>query len=194
MGENTFRAAVQRLCRAIKEGSSEPLPSGDAAIITGTLRAYVRARYPWARHLQDEDVVQQALADFFAAVQDGRVDCDRSPRYLEQIALNRGADELRRPNPEPLESWLEQADDAAAAELESIYAKTDVAAGLRAAWLAGDDLCFRVVSEWLNQAEGGRAPSSRDVARVVGVSHTAVQECVKRFRELYFPKGVTKPY
>ncbi len=85
-------------------------------------------------------------------------------------------------------------DEALARLLDAEAARSDV---LEAQARAVKDKKFtlvRVVSEWLVIAERtGIEPSSREVAEVLGLSHTTVNEALREFREGYLPKRRASP-
>lgn len=75
--------------------------------------------------------------------------------------------------------------DSSAAQVED---------ALRVAKAVGDSLTYRVVLAWLDLAESQtKTPSSRDVGRALGVSHTSVNQALRRFRDYlappYMPSG-----
>jgi DNA-directed RNA polymerase specialized sigma24 family protein len=120
--------------------------------------------------------------------------------FLFWIARNRAIDHLRRARrSERVEilAWdVEKAapmahysaeDDAIATLLAHDGTADLVEHALRAANAADDALVARVVGAWLELADRlGRAPSSREVAPQAAVSHTSVNQALKRFRG-YFP-------
>jgi DNA-directed RNA polymerase specialized sigma24 family protein len=59
-----------------------------------------------------------------------------------------------------------------------------VVAALRAHVQANDERTVTIITKWLDAAdELGRAPSTREVAELTGVSHTTVAQALHRFRE-----------
>jgi RNA polymerase sigma factor (sigma-70 family) len=113
--------------------------------------------------------------------------------YLTRLARNRAIDHLRRSArkdislSDELSATLPSHDDAVAALLDSSASAATVRAAMRRAVEHDEQLTLRVVTTWLDLAdELDEAPTSRQVADRVGVSHTSVNQALKRFRS-YFP-------
>lgn len=80
-------------------------------------------------------------------------------------------------------------DDFVAALIDRDATHSMVLAALRAGIDAGDDITVPIITKWLDIAdELGRAPSTREVATRVGVSHSTVAQALKRFRAVLEPR------
>lgn len=129
-----------------------------------------------------------------------RADIQNPAAYLTWLARNRAIDRLRAASHQtaaPLEDRPSvppgDDDDAIAALLDRSATASSVAIAMRAALDAGDELAVRVVTAWLNVAEElGEAPPSRRVAIRADVSHTTVNQALRRFAS-YFPTERAQP-
>ena len=118
--------------------------------------------------------------------------------YLTRLARNRAIDELRRRRRHDVqfadEFVGEAEDDRTAALLDASATAANVERALNVAHAAGDTIGIRIVSTWLDLAQRyGDEPSSREVAQQAGVSHTSVNQALKRFRS-YLPLPEEGPY
>jgi DNA-directed RNA polymerase specialized sigma24 family protein len=140
------------------------------------------------------DASQEAVIALLERTLDPSGDPVRNPAaFLTWLTRNRAIDRLRaqtRHSPEPLETATARlgGDDEAIARLLDHAATTDrVEAALRVALERDDALTVRVVTIWLDEAEAtGAPPASRQIASRAGVSHTTVNQALRRFRG-YFP-------
>jgi DNA-directed RNA polymerase specialized sigma24 family protein len=186
-----FDQAARRMFTALRNGDSAAVGSQDLETIIGTLRSLMR-RYG----LSEGDAADGAQEVALSVVALGPKTTEvRNPAaYLTRIAQNLAVDELRRSRHKDvglsaeLAAQLPSDDDAIAALLEANATAETIRCAMRAAVEAQDPLALRVVSTWLDAAdELGKTPPSREVARRAGVSHTSVNQALKRFRS-YFPK------
>jgi RNA polymerase sigma factor (sigma-70 family) len=185
-----FDQAAKRVFIALRDGDSAAIGSQDLQTIVGTLRLLMR-RYG----LSEGDAADGAQEVALSVIALGRNSTEiRNPAaYLTRLAQNRAVDELRRSRhrdvalPTERAAQLPSDDDAIAALLEANATADAIRRAMRAAVEAQDHLALRVVSTWLDAAEElGKSPPSREVARRAGVSHTSVNQALKRFRS-YFP-------
>jgi hypothetical protein len=111
--------------------------------------------------------------------------------YLLKATRNSAIDAIRaqtRRREVPVEALGEDAsspDDAVAALIDRDATHATVLAAMRVGIDAGDEITVPSITKWLDIADKlGRAPSTREVASRVGVSHTTVAQALKRFRAL----------
>ena len=92
--------------------------------------------------------------------------------------------ELLGANDPGFEHVLEGRDDQTARLLQADSATALVQAAMTEAAHQGDDTVVKVIASWLDLAQlGGKAPSTRAVAEMAGVSHTTVATALRRFRK-----------
>jgi RNA polymerase sigma factor (sigma-70 family) len=166
---------------ALRDGGT-PDPAALGRVL-GSLRTYLARRFP---ELDADDLAQATIAAILA--RGPKLPPIESPwAYLARSARHRAIDELRdrrRRGQVPLQDVGEQPadEDSVLALIDNQATRETVAASLRAGMLAGDELMVLVVTHWLDIAEvEGRAPSTRDLAPLLGVSHTSVANALKRF-------------
>jgi DNA-directed RNA polymerase specialized sigma24 family protein len=154
--------------------------------VIASLRRYVTARFP---DLDADDVVQATITGLLE--RGHRIDDVESARaYLLGATRYRAIDTLRARNRRPqvpLEAIGEQptGDDDVARLIDLSATRASVYESLQASVIAGDELLVRVVTVWLDVAEEqGHAPSTREIAPLVGVSHTSVAKALERFRRV----------
>jgi DNA-directed RNA polymerase specialized sigma24 family protein len=145
---------------------------------------------------EPDTVVSAVLERFVAAVRSGKVEPATAGAYLATALRNAAIDEqrrsrVRREHPERLAAVRSaEADDAVTRLLDANAARDAVHQALK---LAADDERYslvRVITQWLDLAErDGEPPSSRDVAIVLGISHTAVNQALSTFRRSYLPEA-----
>jgi RNA polymerase sigma factor (sigma-70 family) len=185
-----FDPAAGRVFAALHEGDPAAIDPQDLETIIGMLRSLM-LRYG----LSEADAADGAQEVALSVIALGRKTTEvRKPAaYLTQLARNRAIDELRRSRRWDVALTPERAaqlpsdDDAIAALLQADATADAIRRAMRAAVEAQDHLAVRVVSTWLDAAdELGEPPPSREVARRAGVSHTSVNQALKRFRS-YFP-------
>jgi DNA-directed RNA polymerase specialized sigma24 family protein len=185
-----FDQAARRVFTALQDGDSAAIGSQDLETIVGMLRSLMR-RYGLSEGDAADGAQEVALSVIALGPKATEV---RNPAaYLTRLAQNRAVDELRRSRhrdvmlPTERAAQLPSDDDAIAALLEANATADAIRRAMRAAIEAQDHLALRVVSTWLDAAdELGKPPPSREVARRAGVSHTSVNQALKRFRS-YFP-------
>ncbi|MGI8684582.1 MAG: sigma-70 family RNA polymerase sigma factor [Acidimicrobiales bacterium] len=196
-GTDDFDALVDTLVGQLRvDGRSQV----DAAVLRQLRAALGRRLRQFGLTTHDlEEVVASALVRFVGAVTGGALDPDRSAAaYLTVVARNSAIDLLRaKKHVERSADWRLA---SAGAEDETVEALTDamtahdvVRPALRKAAAAGEHSVVRVVAEWLDlAAEQGRAPTTREVAAVAGMSHMSVSRALRRFRDLV-EQGVPTP-
>jgi RNA polymerase sigma factor (sigma-70 family) len=185
-----FDEASKRVFAALQDGDSAAIGRQDLDTIVGMLRSVLR-RYG----LSEGDAADGAQEVALSVIALGQKAAEvRNPAaYLMRLAHNRAVDELRRSRRKDVAIPIERAaqlrseDDAIAALLEASATADAIRRAMRRAIDAQDHLALRVVSTWLDAAdELGKPPPSREVARRAGVSHTSVNQALRRFRS-YFP-------
>ena len=137
-----------------------------------------------------EEVVADATNRLLIAVRAGRLDPSRPPgAWLRVVADNLALDMLRRHRPSatlPEEGAMADTreDDRIAALLDASAAAEDVSRAIREAAANGKFDLVRIVATWLDLAEAtGEAPSNREVAARLGVSHMTVQRGLRAFAQ-----------
>ena len=181
--------AVVRLLDATQSG--QPADDADLQITRRALRHFLVARYP---KLEDpDDVVDEAVLRFAEAGMAGSVSAERSPAaYAFTTAANLAVDRLRRnarlgQRLPRLVERPEVDDDRILGMLAAGADRFRVVAALREAHARGDHVAFRVATVWLDlAAASGAAPSAREVARRLSISHWSVNAAIQRLRE-YLP-------
>lgn len=153
-----------------------------------TLPNLLDHRVRWADQ-GPEDIAQVAIERFIKAVGRGLVDPDRSPAgYLLTIAMNVVRDDRRRPEtvalPDEQTTAVDDVDEIARL-MDGLASRATVRQALELAREGGDHTVLSVVAAWLDLAGTcGRAPTSREVALVAGVSKTTVNNALDRFHGL----------
>lgn len=147
-----------------------------------------------------EELAAEALAEVFVRSTDESKDPIRQPvGYLFWTTRNRVFDRHRRARARDeteLRSdesggglgvrYYSQEDDALVRLLDSDASADQLDDALRAAAAADDMLVVRVVAAWLELAEElDKAPTSREVGPKVGVSHTSVNQALRRLRTYF---------
>jgi RNA polymerase sigma factor (sigma-70 family) len=127
-------------------------------------------------HLEAE--IENAWAYLFGAARYSAIDAIRLRNRRREVRLDVSAAENAA-----------SSDDYVAALIDRDATHSMVLAALRAGIDAGDDITVPIITKWLDIAdELGRAPSTREAAARVGVSHTTVAQALKRFRALLEPR------
>lgn len=182
---DNFDDAASRLCRAFKVGEEPGKETVNTVV--AELERFVRNRYRSLREEDAHDVVYGALLSFFKAAKAGKVDCDRAAPYLMQITINEAIDYVTSNARYESDVPIDQVDAVALLSdqmlLEKISDEQDVWETL--AEMQGDShhTCVKVLGHWLDLCNlKGHAPSSREVAEIVGVSHTTVINCLNEMR------------
>jgi DNA-directed RNA polymerase specialized sigma24 family protein len=196
-----FAGAASRLVAVLSTGSPDEISRDDLAIVVAWLGHWLVRRYQLTES-DAEEVVVGAVERLFelrvSTPEAERTEIENPVGYLVTMARHRAIDRLRRARAaserdEVLrrESMPTVTDDDIAALLDRQSTVHEIQTAIRAAVEAGDDLTVRVVAAWLNlAAELGVEPVSREVAAAAGVSHTSVNQALRRFRT-YFPRGVS---
>jgi DNA-directed RNA polymerase specialized sigma24 family protein len=188
-----FDAAASRLFAALQDGSA--VSGEDYAAVSRWLVRWLERAFDFSRP-DSEEATQEVLLRVAELAQASRPAIDAVERpgaYLMRLARNHAIDRTRRAArrdialSEELSAVLPGHDDAIAALLDATATTAAVRAAMRAAGQAGDRVARQVVRAWLDLAEEvGAAPSSREVGRRVGVSHTTVNHALERFKS-FFP-------
>lgn len=190
----TFDEAATRLTEALRAGDAKQVSLADFRLVAQWLTRWLMRRYG----LSAEDAEESAVAAIEGLYERGRADGAtaeiRKPvAYLVWAARNRAIDKLRRQTlvdaheRGELPPGMIGDDERVAALLERDASVSDVRMAMKAAADAGDHLAVRVIRVWLNMAsELGKEPGSRAVGERAGVSHTSVNQVLRRFRS-YFP-------
>jgi DNA-directed RNA polymerase specialized sigma24 family protein len=138
-----------------------------------------------------QDVAQDAMARFMRAVQVGQVSLELSPSgYLLTIAVNVIRDRRRRPPlPLPAMDFVLQTSneshdgvEAVAKLLDAMASLDQIRAAIAYAGEVGDVTTLEVVTAWLDMAgASSAAPSTREVALVLGIGKSTVANALRRF-------------
>lgn len=137
-----------------------------------------------------EDVVAESVLRLLHAEEKGRLDPNRSAgAWLRVVADRLTIDAKRRRGRGGVQVQFDEAihggvgsDDRLAAMLEESAGASDVRDALRMAGDAGQATVVRVVTAWLGLAEAnGEAPTTREVAERLGMSHMTVQRSLRTF-------------
>lgn len=139
-----------------------------------------------------EEVCSDALRRLIKVAREGSLDRRRpAGAWLRVVADHLAIDVLRRTRSERAAPFDEQfhasgsEDDRLAALLDRHAAISDVRRALREAADAGQETVVAVIPVWLGLAEAnGEAPSSREVAARLGISHMTVQRALEAFGRL----------
>jgi DNA-directed RNA polymerase specialized sigma24 family protein len=163
----------------------------DLATILAVLQRATLAAFPSLGRDETAEITDAAVVQFVAALTNGRVDMMRSPAaYLTRMARNLAIDRLRAVVPAPLDEQDVVADDPIPELIDAQAYREALRAAMRRARDAGDHTVTRVILVWrLLHEELGRAPSGREVAVRARLSHTAVQNTLRRARQ-YFESEV----
>ncbi|HET6571311.1 MAG TPA: sigma-70 family RNA polymerase sigma factor [Solirubrobacterales bacterium] len=180
-----YPTAARQLVAALAQRSSPD--GGDLGIVLGHLEEELSGRFRTLSLADRNDVVGDTLMSVVGAAQNGKIDPESKPGgYIWRIAERRALDRLRGPTEVPLEAAdapsFPAEDDAIAARLDERARGKDVYLAMRLARADGNHRINRLVSEWLVFAqERQRAPSVRDLAERMGISHDTVARHLKIF-------------
>jgi DNA-directed RNA polymerase specialized sigma24 family protein len=158
----------------------------DLELLTAALRRYVVRSF---RSLDAGEVVQVTITRLLARGQQ-LPEVAHPWAYLLGSARHAAIDALReqkRRQQVPLQDVADRSsgEDVVAALIDRNASRARIVESLQAAVLAGDQLTVRVITLWLDYAEAhGEAPSTRELAPLVEVSHTSVAKALARFRAL----------
>ena len=188
-----FAEAVDSLMDSLESMGATPFTAEGLRTIAQGL-APVHRVFPTITRDTWQEIVDLSVTRFMDSFMAGQVDRNKNPGgYLVQITRNSAIDYLRREagrsSAEPVPDVAAN-DDAIAASVDALAGRQAVEAGLQAAWESQDDTVVRVVLAWLQVAaeHNGAKPSTREVAAIVQLSHTAVSDAMDRFKR-YLPKG-----
>jgi DNA-directed RNA polymerase specialized sigma24 family protein len=192
-----FDEAASNLLDAVRAGSAASIPPADLQFVFDWIQATLRRGYGLSES-DAADATQEALLSLLETGEHPRrshADIGNPAAYLTWLARNRAIDRFRSAahrTSAPLEAAVEISsgdDDAIAALLDRDATAAQIAAALETAIAAQADLAVRIVTVWLDlAATSGAAPSSRAVAAVADVSHTSVNQALRRFAT-YFPSS-----
>ena len=152
-----------------------------------------RVRSSSASDSDVEELVDAVVVRFVQAVRRRAIRPEAAGGYLARSVQNAAVDAHRSAVRRPIEFDEEllrmPIDDEGLARLLAKHAaRADVLAGLTKAASDRRFTTVRVVAEWLQQAElTGEAPSSRQVAMALDLSHTTVNTALNEFRSAYLP-------
>lgn len=190
-----FDAAAARLFASLSAGTTTETGSKDLQTVAGWLGRLLSRSYRLSE-FEAEEIAQEVIVKVLEVARSpgDRLEEIRNPgAYLAQLARNKAIDHIRRRArgdvelSDELSEVLPSHDDEIAALLDASANAVLVRAAMRAASEAQDHLTQRVISTWLDIAdELGEVPTSRDVAKRAKVSHTSVNQALKRFKG-YFP-------
>lgn len=189
-----FDIAAARLLSAFGSQIGVQPESDDYRLVLVTLTRFAQG-FGLAKP-EAEDVATEAIAETFVRSTDDAKDAIRQPSsYLFWLTRNRVFDRHRRTRlREDAElsaavRYYSREDDSITAWLDEDARTEDLEDALRAAAAAGDMIVVHVVTAWLALAERyGEAPTSRQVGPDAGVSHTTVNQALRRLSS-YFPAG-----
>lgn len=185
MADNSKTDAVHAF--VLKIGTGREPSAGDTEAVLKLLRTWLARRglTPEDR----EEVCSDALLRLVDVVRLDRLDPNRpAGAWLRVVADHLAIDALRRRRRAAAVSFDERMhdggreDDRLAALLDSSAAATDVRRGMREAADAKQHELVRIVAAWLGlAAANGEAPSTREVAERLGISHMTVQRALRSF-------------
>ena len=183
-GSQRLAAAVSALALDSEEGSAPRF-----AIAQDAIAGYLSRNWS-ALQLSGEDVEDLTAEVIAKLVQRVRTSGPLvHDGYVYRTARNAAVDSWRRRQLLPQQPWTEAilgtlaTDDDTSARFEALQTATTVRHALGAVRLAGDRVCFLVVTSALDLTqEEGRRPSNRSLATRLGISHTAVNKALTRFR------------
>jgi DNA-directed RNA polymerase specialized sigma24 family protein len=196
-----FDHAASRFVAAIEASDYDSIAPDDYHLVLRTLTRFAQS-YGRLSGPDAEEVAADTLSEAFARAS-GRGGIRQPSPYLFWTVRNRIRDRYRRAKTldetEYLVESLEHTPGAEAysSEDEAIVRLLDRGAtaelvedALRAAAAADDRLLIRVATVWLELAETlGRPPRSREVAPEAGVSHTSVNQALRRLRGFFPAQG-----
>ena len=191
-----FDGAARRLVVAIGAEGRQVIAPKDYELVLRTLAGFAH-RFGIPRS-DAEELAAESVEELFLR-RGGASQIRRPAAYLFWTMRNRIVDSRRRARvreaAETLVDSIEahgryysEEDDAITRLLDGQVTTEVVQDALRAASAAGDDLLVRIVTTWITVAgELGEAPSSRDVGPRAEVSHTSVNQALRRLRN-YLPE------
>ncbi len=169
------------------------------ALFSG-IRGYIGHSFPSLAGPEEcEDLAATVVETILRSSRAGRLDPAQKPgAYVLRAARNAAVDRVRRrataaQHETALPASLlecvasggsELTDDHVARKLDGAANAAAIRAALSRAKDVGDATTVRVIASLLDGiAETGVAPSNRQLAGIVGVSHTGVAKCLLRFRD-----------
>lgn len=163
----------------------------DLELLRTSLIRYAQRVVPGlASHHDYLEVVDSAIEKFLRASQGGHVKPPTALAYLRAIVRHTAIDAATATRVFPVEDLLEDAamapsDDEAIARFLDAHATTEVVHELLTESAEiGDKIATRVINAFLTAAENlGVEPTTRVVANRAGVSHTTVQNVLRRLQE-----------
>jgi DNA-directed RNA polymerase specialized sigma24 family protein len=176
--------------------------AADTADLQLVLRALTAVARGYRLDAADaEDVAQEVIARTLTRTTTGHVTITSPVSYLMTAARRAALDTLQRGSRERLTDPLEEpfgdryspADHSLASRFESDATADAIESAMRVARAVEDHVAIRAVSVWLELAEQiDGAPTSRQVAENAQMSHTSVNQALRRFRT-YFPQRGPEP-
>ena len=161
----------------------------DVTSLEHGLTVWLGSRLPGIGVEKRAEYAGEAVQRFLIAASQGRVRVDSAGEpaaYLRQTARNLALDEAKSPRAraEPLnEAVAAEGDQALLRMFDRAATRARIVQGIRRSWDEADGTSVRVMMEWIRLAESdGEAPSNRAVAASLGMSHTAVNDALERFR------------
>jgi DNA-directed RNA polymerase specialized sigma24 family protein len=194
----TFDQLAARLVSAAEAHDEKAFALEDYRAVLKTLARYARG-FGFSS-ADAEEIAAAALADALSHSSDPTKDeVRKAGAYLFRTTRNRALDARRRARLRDDELLVEDLEEGVPARYYSqndediarlINNDATVALledALRAAAAAEDHIVGHVVEAWLDLADELRkTPTSREVAREIGMSHTTVNHALRRLRD-YFP-------
>jgi DNA-directed RNA polymerase specialized sigma24 family protein len=184
---DAYAEASQRLVVALLQ-QADPTAE-DLQVVLLRLEDELARRFRSLGVNDRNDIVGDTLMAVVGAVQEKKINLAHNPGgYIWRIAERRALDRLRRPAEVPLEEAIPPSygpdDDAIAARLDSRARASHVQRALDLARRENDHRVNRTVSQWLVLAQkNGAAPSTREVAASLDVSHDTVARHLQQFRD-----------
>jgi DNA-directed RNA polymerase specialized sigma24 family protein len=185
----SFHDSAERLLALIGGAAPHARDARDLEVVLDGLTRFLGGRFPALSAAEVADLASESLARFLDAVRTGNFEPGRpAAPYLTRIAHNLAVSHLRRARSGELPHVEAALDDEALAHLLDARATSErLQFALQAAAERGDHVLLRVVRAWLVLAEQrSEAPTSREVAERLAISHTTVNEALGRLRE-YLP-------
>lgn len=188
-----FGSAVKELALSLQ--NKEEASSAAIEIAVSGVEAYLTSRFGLAAS-DSSEAASEAMTRFFERCVRGDVDPERAAGLLTVMARNIAVDFLRLSRRETptgdVELELEHRggkDDEIAAMLDRRADRAAIVQAMETALRCNDLMTLRISRAWLDMAdEYGRAPTAREVAALVGVSHSTVLRALRTFRA-YVPSG-----
>jgi DNA-directed RNA polymerase specialized sigma24 family protein len=147
-----------------------------------------------------EDIAQEVITRTLARTGDLRMTISSPVAYLMTAARRAAFDVHRRQAREvPVDPFdgcsalYSRTDHSLAARFDGDATAEAIESAIRVAHAVDDHVAIRAVSVWLELAERlGETPTSRQVAEQAKMSHTSVNQALRRFRT-YFPQRGSGP-